>query len=1145
MGDVGLRRFAAVLALGCLVPAAAAAPRKAKEAAKVAQVAEVAEPMDADPFAAANAELDALNLPAARLAVADLTKTFGKRYPNGRAYLARLAACEKGLPGIRKALAAREPAALRELEQIAALRDEALLANPLLGFGKLLLIKRKPVGDPRRPKGTGRGLGEFIGLPRQSSWQHDRIANVHHWDNEIALLSPVGPDGRLTTVYRPPDMRLVCDVELHFDSRRMLFSMPDDQRKWQVFEVPLARSGRSVRAGEPRQVTPAGMGDVHNYDGCYLPDERIAFISTAPLQGVPCNASVNVGMLYVTDADGRNTRQLAFDQDHNYCPTVTGDGQILYLRWEYTDIPHVWGRYLFAMNPDGTNQREFYGSGEYWPNGVFYARPIPGQPTRVAGIVTGHHVGRVGELVVFDSGRGLNAHRGVVRRIPSRGQPVEPLIQDKLTEHSWPKFLHPMPLADPTDNAAAGKYFLVSAKPTPGDLWGIYLVDVFDNITRVRESEGYTLQEPIPLAARVRPPVIADRVDMKRKDGLFYIEDIHAGPGLKEVPRGAVRKLRLFSYHFVYQKMAGINHRVGTDGPWEPKRVLGTVPVEADGSAFFRVPANTPISIQPLDEDGGALQLMRSWTVAMPGEIVSCVGCHEQRTDLPSVRRRLAVRKAACEIRPWHGPVRGFSFSRDVQLVLDRHCVACHDGKQRHGRALPDLRAEQGRVFALRNGDPQLRELRGVKAAQAVTKYGGVFPPSYVELRRYIRIGGFESDIRLLPPGEFHADTSELVQMLLKGHHGVKLDAAAWDRLLTWIDLNGPCHGTWREVAGLRKTKTLHGRRRRLRQLYAGLEDDPEAYPEAPRRRVDPITPKRPAPIVNPKLQVPGWPFDAAEARRRQGRPARRTIDLGEGVKLALVRIPAGQFVMGDAGGERDEQPVCRVSVPKPLWIGQCEVTNEQYRRFEATHDSRFEHKGSWVFSEKHLGWRLNHPAQPVVRVSQAEATAFCRWLSAKAKLTAALPTEAQWEYACRAGTAGALWYGEASANFSAFANLADATIRELAYDTDGRHTADVTPRVDGVDDGQLVTADVGGYKPNAWGLYDMHGNAWEWTRSAYRPYPYKAQDGRETPGEADRIVVRGGSWRDRPKRCRSAFRLSYPSWRKVFNVGFRVVVEE
>ena len=126
------------------------------------------------------------------------------------------------------------------------------------------------------------------------------------------------------------------------------------------------------------------------------------FISTAPLQGVPCNASVNTAMSYKIDADGSNVTQLCFDQDHNYCPTVTSDGRILYLRWEYTDIPHVWGRYLFTMNPDGTCQREFYGSGGYWPNGIFYARPVPGHPTKVAGIVTGHHVGRVGELVIFD-----------------------------------------------------------------------------------------------------------------------------------------------------------------------------------------------------------------------------------------------------------------------------------------------------------------------------------------------------------------------------------------------------------------------------------------------------------------------------------------------------------------------------------------------------------------------------------------------------------------------------------------------------------------------------------------------------------------------------------------------------------------------
>jgi formylglycine-generating enzyme required for sulfatase activity len=1097
---------------------------------------------------------DRANLPGLRRAIEDLTKTFGDRYPKGPEYLRRLAAYEKAMPRLRQAVAAGEATAAAKVAELLAFRRETMLANPLLGFDRLLVVRRKPVGDPRRAKGTGRGVGEYIGLPRQSSWQLDRIPKTDNWDNEIATLSPVRPDGKLTTLYRPNKPLLINDVDLHYDAGRLLFSMPDAGKKWQVFEIDTAPPARLGAGGRRlRQVTPTGQGDVHNYDACYLPNGRIAFISTAPLQGVPCNASVNVGMLYVADADGTNIRQLCFDQDHNYCPTVTGDGQILYLRWEYTDIPHVWGRYLFTMNPDGTVQREVYGSGEYWPNSIFYARSIPGQPTRIVGIVTGHHVGRVGELVILDTGRGLNAHRGVVQRICGDG-PVEPLIQDKLTEHSWPKFLHPMPLADPSGGGlAAGRYFLVSAKPTPKALWGIYLVDVFDNMTRIKELAGHVLLEPIPIVKRPRPPVLADRVDLRRTDALMYLEDIYAGDGLKGVPRGAVKKLRLFTYHFVYQKMAGINHNVGVDGPWEPKRVLGTVPVEPDGSAFFRVPANTPISIQPIDEKGQALQLMRSWTTAMPGEFVSCVGCHERRTDAAGNRGAIAARRTPREIDPWGGPVRGFSFRREVQPVLDRHCVGCHDGRPREdGRQIADLRRDQGRLIAFRNSDPKPEIIEGKAPEKLFAKYGGVFDPSFIELRRHIRVGGFESDIRVLDPGEFHADTSPLIQMLMAGHHGVRLDAKAWERLFVWIDLNAPSHGTWREVAGVDRTKHYPGRRRELRKMYAGIADDPEAYPAgAEPPPVEPIVPKQAPARPATKVDCPGWPFDAAEARDRQARaatslntPGQKSIDLGGGVKLDLTLIPAGQFVMGDPDGHRDERPASRVAVDRAFWVGTCEVTNEQYARFDPAHDSRFEHKGSWIFSEHHLGWRVNHPRQPVVRVSWLEAEAFCRWLGRRTGLAVKLPTEAQWEYACRAGTHTPLFYGGEAADFSKFANLADVTIRDLAYDTDGRYTADLVPRQKAVNDGQLVTADVGSFRPNAWGLADVHGNAWEWTRSAHRPYPYRADDGRNAPDAPGRRVVRGGSWRDLPKRSGSACRLSYPAWRRVFNVGFRVVVQ-
>ena len=1082
-----------------------------------------------------------INLPALRLAVADLAESFPKRYPRGAEYIKRIDAYAKALPALRRAVAAGDAPARATVDEILAFQREALLANPLLAPDEipgLLLISREPVGGARRPKGTGYGLGQYLGLPRQSSWQHDRIPNKDKWENEINLLAPVRPEGKLTTVYRPKNTELVCDIELHYDAKKLLFSMPVGGRKWQVFELALHSAGPK----SPRQVTPTQEGEVHNYDAVYLPNDRIAFISTAPLQGVPCNATVNVGMLYVVDGDGGSIRQLCFDQDHNYSPTLTNDGRILYLRWEYTDLPHVWGRYLFTMNPDGTSQREYYGSGEYWPNGMFYARAIPGHATQVVTIVTGHHVGRVGELVIFDPALGRKGVSGVVQRIPQRGKKVEPLIQDRLTQNSWPKFLHPYPLGG---KASVGKYFLVSAKPRANALWGIYLADVFDNMTLVRELEGRALLEPIPLRPRSRPPMIADRVDLTRKDALMKIDDVYVGPGLKGVPRGSVKKLRLFTYHFAYQRMAGINQNVGVDGPWEPKRIIGEVPVEDDGSAFFRVPANTPIAMHPLDAEGKALQLMRSWTTAMPGELVSCIGCHEGQNDAAPNVPKAAFKRPASQITPWHGPVRGFSFVREVQGVLDKYCVACHDGKKTDR---PDLRRDQGALVCFKNSNPAPKVVRNTPASELVKKYAGVYPPSFIALRTHVRVGGFESDIRLLDPGEFHADTSPLVQMLVKGHHGVKLPPEAWGRLVTWIDLNAPCHGNWTDAGGIDKIRGFHANRRRLANLYASIDEDPEAYPDMPTAPVKAVRPKQ---VKRPKVETPtckGWPFDAAEARRRQaaaGKRTRRTLDLGAGVTLGLVLIPAGRFVMGSAKGHPDEGPPAVVTIDKPFWMGAAEITNEQYQRFDATHDSRFEHKGSWIFSERHLGWRVNGPKQPVVRVSWEEARAFCAWLKKQTGGAAVdLPTEAQWEYACRAGADTPLSYGDVNTDFSKLANLADVTIRNLAYDTDGRYTADLVPRDKRFNDKALVTANVGSYAPNAWSLHDMHGNVAEWTRSSYLPYPYDADDTRRNDvATVIRRVVRGGSWRDLPKRSTSTFRLSYPLWQRVYNVGFRVVI--
>ncbi len=438
-----------------------------------------------------------LDFESLQAAIDDLAATFGRRYSDSEQYLARLSAIEAALS---RAIPRTDRGEVADFERVAKLtadfdrlKSEALLANPLLDFKHLFVIRRVPHGDPRRAAGRGYGVGEYIGTPRQSSKCNPNIEEPFSWENEIAVLSPVRPSGKLTTFYKPEAGRLITDLDLDFDAAKMLFSMPGSHDKWHVFEIGTDAKGF-------RQLTPEDQPDVHYYDACYLPSGRIAFVSTAPLQGVPCNAGVIVGMMYTMAADGSDIRQICFEQDHSYCPTVMNDGRIMYLRWDYTDTPHVWNRILFSANPDGTGQAELYGSNSYWPNSIFFARCIPDHPTKLVGIVTGHHVGRVGELTIFDPAQGRHETDGVVQRIPGRGEKVEPLIEDKLTEHTWPKFIHPYPLSE--------KYFITACKPTPDSLWGIYLVDTFDNMVLIKEEERHVLLEPIPYRRTRRPPVI-------------------------------------------------------------------------------------------------------------------------------------------------------------------------------------------------------------------------------------------------------------------------------------------------------------------------------------------------------------------------------------------------------------------------------------------------------------------------------------------------------------------------------------------------------------------------------------------------------------------------------------------------------------
>ena len=1027
------------------------------------------------------------NFQALRLAVADLSQSYPEKYMKGATYLEQIDALEKKAASVATAISEGGDVPAGDLaslgDELHELRVEALLANPLLDFDKLLLAKR---GAKR------------LGLPQ--NWQGNCAVPRAGYDNELAVLSPVSPQGAVKTLYKPGKGEFVGDVDLHFSADRMLFSSVGTHGRWQIFEMNADGTGL-------RQVTPGEHPDVDNYDACYLPDGNIVFASTRCFQGIPCVTGGNtVANLCLLEPATGKIRQLCFDQDHNWCPTVLNNGRVLYSRWEYSDTPHYFTRLLFHMNPDGSEQMEYYGSNSYWPNSIFYARPIPSHSTKVVAIVSGHHgVPRMGELVVFDPGAGRHEAGGAVQRIPGYGKRVPPTIADALVNSSWPKFLHPYPLSD--------KYFLVSCQPNPKSSWGLYLVDVFDNMLLLQEAPGYALLEPIPLRKSPTPPTIPSKVNTSKTDAVVYLHDVYAGRGLHGVPRGTVKNLRIFEFHYAYPRMGG-HINIGIDGPWDVHRIVGTVPVYKDGSALFRAPANTPLAVQPLDAEGKALQVMRSWYTAMPGEFATCVGCHEPQNRTPAARRAIAATRAPSKIEPWRGAARGFSFPREVQPVLDRHCAGCHSGlKRADGKQLPNF-ADTSRGH--RN-----------------------FTKSYLALHPYVRRPGPESDYHVQKPLEWHADTSELVQMLKKGHHNVKLDAEAWDRLVTWIDLNVPDHGTWgehRKIAG-----NFHERRLLMRTKYANRPEDPEKYPTPPPERLAFVKPE-PGPERQPqKLDVAGWPFGADEAKERQASaafPAELKIDLGDGNLLYLVLVPKGEFVMGSCDGYPDEYPQAQVKIERPFYMGKFEITNAQYAPFDPTHDSRY----ISVFNKDQStpGQVANRAQQPVIRISWQQAMAFCEWLSGKTGRKFTLPTEAQWEYACRAGAATPMHYGDVAGDFAKFANLADQRLRSLCR----RDSPKWIPCLANVDDGAVVTSDVGRYQPNAWGLYDMHGNVAEWTLTTYKPYPYDPSDGRDDGSPAGRKVTRGGSFYDRPKRGRSAFRLDYYSWQPVFNVGFRVVCE-
>lgn len=1053
-------------------------------------------------------ELKWLNMEAIRLAYEDMKRIEGF---DAVKYLPILTELEQQVKQGFGNIYSGDEAVLANAEKAVANKRAILLANPLLNGDKILTV-RYQLGNRDR-----RAMAPELGT-QSNNWSNQESARRKGFNADIVELSNLRDEVQIRTIYKPDNTSSIADLKLHWDGDRAMFTQTMSDNRWNVFEVKLNN-------GDCKKLIDNPEPDLEFYDGTYLPDGRIIANSNIGYQGVPCvNGSDPVGNMVLYTPQSKNLRRLTFDQDANWNPVIMNNGRVMYTRWEYTDLTHYYTRIVMNMNPDGTEQKALYGSGSMFPNSTFDVQPLPGYASAFVGIISGHHgVARSGRLILFDPAKVRKGAAGMLQEIPHRNRPIVEEVKDRLVDGVWPQFIKPSPLND--------TYFLVAAKLDKNDLWGIYLVDKFDNVTCLHKMEGEGYISPIAVRKTVTPPAIPDRVKLDDKQATVFIQDIYEGEGLKGIPRGTVKSLRLHAYEYAYVQTQSDHNWHGIQSGWDIKRMLGTVPVEEDGSVIFKIPANTPVSIQPLDKDGVAVQWMRSWLTGQPGEIVSCVGCHEDQNQIVIPKRVIASQKAPHALTPPEGGTRSFTFDLEVQPILDRACIACHNG--------------EGKAFDLRGGK----------------KDGKGYGTSYLNLHPYVHRQGGEGDMVVLYPYEYHPNTSELVRLLKKGHYNVQLTDAEWRKIYNWIDYNAPDKGYFN--ANVLKSFPYQGydqieRRKQLTDKYAGgagvdwkKEIADYAAQLKNKGEIKPVMPKKVSPVKEKVLKVKGWPFapDRVKEMLADEKETVKVLEIAPGIQMTFVRIPAGEFVMGSYHGEPDTYPTTKVKIDKAFWMGELEVTNQQYNTIFPQHDSRYVDQ-QW---KDHVvpGYPANKPEQPVIRVSYNDAMEYCKILSQKTGLNITLPTEAQWEWACRGGSDEDFWFGNLNADFGKKDNLADVTTNKFAVSgVDPQPMSPESPwykyytflpKAANVDDGSLVQVGGKKYEANPFGLYCMHGNVAEWTRSDYVPYPYK-----ENPKKVSEYkVVRGGSYIERPKYSTAYSRKGFYPYQCVFNVGFRVIIED
>lgn len=642
---------------------------------------------------------------------------------------------------------------------------ELALENPLLGSRPIVFLKRR--------RFICQMLHEYLGY----YYDYEDIAGggvylLEKPGRSVAVRDLIGgrlAQGNYTT------LALSCDARtVYFAFAERAATKPDfyspQRRCFHIFAMDA--DGNNLR-----QLTRGGDDD---FDPCPLPDGGVAFMSTRrggfgrchnPWEPLPAYT------LHRMDASGSGVQTLSLHETNEWHPSVLHDGRIVYTRWDYVDRSAANFHGLWASNPDGTNPIALFGNYTTRINACYQPRAIPAS-NRIIFVAGAHHADVGGSLVIVDPRRvsldprsGENRFEGIEVLTPEVCFPEAP---------GWPKsyFHSPWPLSE--------NYFLVSFSfdPLPGmgpgvkrdTETGIYLMDRFGNMELLYREPGISCMYPIPLAPRPVPPVVASTLDPSLgEDGEFVLTDVKQS--LFPLPESRpIRELRIFQVLPKTRTHVANEPRLGYANAESARMLLGSVPVEEDGSAYFRAPARKPLYFQAVDAEGRAVQSMRSVTYLQQGERRGCIGCHEPRGAAPLSTPPLAMRRPASRIRPGPDGTRPWSYPRLVQPVLDRHCVRCHNGGQGKGESEVVLTG----------------------------KGSGHFSQSYESLTPYVRWhewGGASINQTATRPERIGADESPLTRILDDPTHAgeVHLSVEERRRIYIWLDGNASFYGTYGE----------------------------------------------------------------------------------------------------------------------------------------------------------------------------------------------------------------------------------------------------------------------------------------------------------------------------------------------------------